>query len=587
MRENDIIFFNLHRRYLDQAPKYGGFIGTYILSAVMNANGFLAQGYAGTLQRGLALIDEACSQHKVRAIGLYCDYENVTENIFLSQYIKKTYHIPVMVGGPQATALGEDFLDASGCDVISRYEGEITVLELLNYYVDGVGDLSNIKGIMYKKDGQVILQPEQDLVENLDALPFIDDDCYLEGHQPVHQLSIMTGRGCPFHCAFCHEGHHTKQVRFRSVENVLKEIEIFLEKESDVDVPYILFTDDTFTLIPERVKSICDGLKILQKKRPFRWFCEGHVHMLYMHPEMISYIAEAGAMRMQLGIEAGTQEVLDAYRKGSTLDEIRQVVNMCRDQGIEQIYSNIIVGGAFYTEEVYKKDLAFAKELISLGKGTVEIGTVCYWPLPETSVTNCPEKYGITILDDQFITSLGDFPQTRTENLGRWDILSMAQQMQKDIEDHMMSMLQKGEVPRDRILKWIQFIKKGELYGSWCQYLQRIPKLYTYYDMLFSKEACSSDELKGDIWQSHPMRILSLIANIKCGDKGKFMYEDCSLDEIEMEALIFATGKLSMEDIVLKVKKSFPQKESAYIKKRVLEAMNKLERHHLIVYSRC
>ena len=73
---------------------------------------------------------------------------------------------------------------------------------------------------------------------------------------------------------------------------------------------------------------------------------------------MISYIAEAGARRIQLGIEAGTQEVLDAYRKGSTLDEIRDVVVRCRDAGIEQIYSNIILGGAFFTRDVYEKKFA-------------------------------------------------------------------------------------------------------------------------------------------------------------------------------------------------------------------------------------
>lgn len=585
MRENDIIFFNLHRRYLNQAPKYGGFIGTFILAAVMNANGFFAQGYAGTLQDGIELIDEACSTHKVRAIGLYCDYENVTENIFLSRYIKKKYNIPVMIGGPQATALGEEFLDASGCDVISRYEGEITVLDLLNYYVDGVGDLSDIKGIMYKKDGRVVLQPEQDLIENLDALPFIDDDCYLEGRQPVHQLSIMTGRGCPFHCAFCHEGHHTKQVRFRSVDNVLQEIELFLEKETTVENPYILFTDDTFTLLPERVKAICDGLKKLQKKRPFRWFCEGHIHMLSTYPEMISYIAEAGAMRIQLGIEAGTQEVLDAYRKGSTLDEIRQVVKMCRDKGIEQIYSNIILGGAFYTEEVYKKNVEFAKELISLGEGTVEIGTVCYWPLPETSITNHPCEYGIKILDAQFITSVGDFPQTETSQLDRWDILKMAKDMQNEINDYMTMMLQQNKIPKDRIFKWMNLIRNGDLYGYWCQCLNSNFNLYAYYDLLFSKEAVTSEEV-ADIWEAHPMRVISLVSNITYKNKKQFIYGSCHLNELEMEILIYATGKLSLNEIVDKVKSVFPDIKDQMIKRCALDAMNKLEQQHLIVFSK-
>ena len=80
MRNNDVIFFNLHRRYTNTAPQFGGFIGTFILAAVMKQNA-MSPSFAGTVMEGKRLIDEACQAHKVSVIGLYCDYENVTENI--------------------------------------------------------------------------------------------------------------------------------------------------------------------------------------------------------------------------------------------------------------------------------------------------------------------------------------------------------------------------------------------------------------------------------------------------------------------------------------------------------------------------
>ena len=95
---------------------------------------------------------------------------------------------------------------------------------------------------MYKKNGKVCIQPEQDIIENLDMLPFIVDECYLKPDYYNNELSIMTGRGCPFHCTFCHEGHHTRKVRFRSVENVLAEVETFLKKRKHAKNIYILFT---------------------------------------------------------------------------------------------------------------------------------------------------------------------------------------------------------------------------------------------------------------------------------------------------------------------------------------------------------
>ena len=109
MRKNDIVFFNLHRLYINTEVKYGGFLGIYSLSAFLNSNGYRAQGFSGLLNEGKRIIDELCSANKVKAIGLYCDYENITENIFLSSYIKEKYKLPVFVGGPQATALTKDF----------------------------------------------------------------------------------------------------------------------------------------------------------------------------------------------------------------------------------------------------------------------------------------------------------------------------------------------------------------------------------------------------------------------------------------------------------------------------------------------
>ena len=63
--------------------------------------------------------------------------------------------------------------------------------------------------------------------------------------------------------------------------------------------------------------------------------------------------------------------------------------------------------------EVYLDNIDFIEELLNIAPWVMEIGTVFYWPLPETSITNYPDKYGLTILDYDFITSSGDFPQIK------------------------------------------------------------------------------------------------------------------------------------------------------------------------------
>lgn len=588
MRKNDIVFFNLHRRYINSFTKYGGFLGIFSLAAFLNANGYESQSFAGQLVEGKKLLDEICSTKSVSMIGLYCDYENVTENIFLCQYIKKTYNLPVIVGGPQATALDKDFMEKSGCDAVVRYEGEFTVLELVNYFIDGSGALSKIKGIMYLKNGGAVINQEQDIIENLDSLPFIDENCYLVPNKRSYELSIMTGRGCPFHCAFCHEGHHTKKVRFRSVENVLEEIERFVSKQHSSNNIFIMFTDDTFTLIPKRVKELCAALKALRQKSEFNWFCEGHIHTLYLHPEMIDYIAEAGAQRIQLGIEAGTQEVLDAYRKGSTLKEIESVIVKCRDAGIQQIFSNIILGGALFTREIYEKNLAYAKKLIELGKGSVEIAVVCYWPLAETSITNNPEQYGIRIIDKDFITSVGDFPQTETESLNKWDILQMAQDMDKEIEKHMCQILTENKVPQNRILSWFPQSNTVKAVGRWWYCLSTLPHIFNYYQMIYTGEAFSTigQNLKdGDYFGLHPMRTVMLQKYMQVLDKGRTKIFDYVLDVLEQEILIYATGKLSVTDIYEHILQYHSVLARDFSFEKLVIILKKLEKAHLIVFS--
>ena len=582
MRENDIVFLNLHRRYTNSSPRYGGFLGIYLLAAFVNSNGYAGQAFAGTLHNGRKIVDELCKQNKVKIIGLYCDYANVTENVYLSAYIKEKYKLPVLIGGPQATSLTKDFLVKSKADAIIRYEGELTVLELLDFYLDNTGALTDIAGISYLADGKVMINKERPLIENLDALPFVDEDCYLLPRHDWRELSIMTGRGCPFHCSFCHEGGHTQKVRFRSVENVLAEIDAYMEAHPYQKNIHILFTDDAFTLNVERVKRICDGLKERRKKIPFFWFCEGHVHTLKMHPEMIDYIADAGAQRIQLGIEAGTDKVLQAYHKNTTTEEIKEVVALCRDAGIQQVYGNIILGSAFFSKDRYEKDLQFAKDLLTIGKGCLELGVVTYWPLPETELTNHPDRYDLQILDYDFYTSADDFPQTATDGLDCWDILKLHRRMEHEIQKHMIDMLKNNEVPLERLLSWYPSDIAFKSYGLWWQALQHLPELFAYGEMLSLEEGIRSTDISTDEWDmAIPLRVLPINKYMEIDDKGEKYYAGQKLSEQECHVLRLSAGRRTIQEIYHELEFDGILSTADDLK----SILNHLERMHFIVYA--
>lgn len=576
MRENDIVFFNLHRRYINMEPQFGGFMGIYLLSAFLNNNGYNAQGYAGAFMRGKDILDKICQNKQVEVIGLYCDYDNVTENIFLSRYIKEMYGLPVIVGGPQATALKQDFYEKSLCDAVVRFEGELTVLDLMNVLLDCTKAIEDVAGISYIRDGRLIINPERQLIENLDMLPLVTAEEYIEPSHYGRSLSLMTGRGCPFHCAFCHEGHHTKKVRLKSVQRVLEELEHYLDYYPNKNDIHILFVDDTFTLIPERVKAICEGIKRLCANRDVRWFSEGHIHTLYKNQEMIEYIANSGGYRLQLGIEAGTQKVLDAYRKGSTLEEIRTVIIKCKEAGIKEVFSNIILGGAHFSREIYYQDKEFAKELLTLGEGIVEIGVVTYWPLPETSVTDCPSEYGIKIIDKEFTTSAGDFPQVECGDLTRSDIMQMQQEMFQELLEHMKNMLLHGNVPHERIISWMDSYKIKT--GAWYRVLKTIPHVLAFYQMLASGEAERLERAVqiNTIEKLHPMRTIALFNTVKIKSNGDIEICENTVSQREFEILTYSIGKLSISEISQKVNIEIDE---------IIIYLKRLERIFLVVFS--
>ncbi|MBR0061091.1 MAG: radical SAM protein, partial [Selenomonadaceae bacterium] len=442
------------------------------------------------------------------------------------------------------------------------------------FYLEEVGELEKIRGITYLRGGELIKTPERPPIKNLDALPFIDEACYLVPDDFYRGLSLMTGRGCPFRCAFCHDGAHTRAVRLRSVENVLAEVDTYLKNWGD-DELYIFFTDDTFTLNSGRVKAICEGLAERRKTYNFKFFCEGHVHTLYQNPEMISDLVKGGCVRIQLGIEAGTAPALKAYGKNTTPEEIFEVVRLCRDAGIREVYGNIILGGANFTREIFEADKKFVRELLEESRGVVEIGVVTFWPLAETKMTRCPKEFGIKICDAEFLTSVGDFPQIETPELDRLTINDMRREFTEEIAAQMIDMLENWRVPTERILSWFPTSHRIKNYGMWFKELMGREILFAYYEMLKLGEGFHSAQVE-NLAAAHPLRVAQLSTHLKrinsttaeiCGEV---------LSGVELEILLLTTGKLSVKEIARRVNQNISD---------VTKILKRLESHHLIVYS--
>ena len=242
--------------------------------------------------------------------------------------------IKVVIGGIHASSMPQETLEKfERFDYLVRGEGEYALLELLQEKT-----LSKIKGLSYRKNGKIIHNPERELNDKLDELPFPArellpmDKYFSAGAKQNPSDYILSSRGCPYQCIFCADHLvHGKKFRFRTPENIIKEVEeIYKRGARDWD-----FVDDNFTLLTERVEKFCDLMieKGLNKK--MSWRCSNGIRVDRITPELLKKMKNAGCYMVSLGIESGNEEILNKMKKNINLEKVRQAVRWCKEVGIE------------------------------------------------------------------------------------------------------------------------------------------------------------------------------------------------------------------------------------------------------------
>ncbi len=241
-------------------------------------------------------------------------------------------------GGPHASFFFDYSLKDPHLDIAVVGEGERTFPELLQALRQD-RPLDEVAGLAFKRDGQVVQTPTREHVNELDTVPFpawdlIDFHLYgvqicMNGycHTPPWAI-IFTSRACPYQCNYCHS-IFGKKVRYRSVENVMAEIEL-LTKTYGVRELHIV--DDIFNLDLERAKRICDeivarGIKV---KIAFPNGLRGD----RMDRELIHKLKLAGCYAITYAVESASPRIQKLIRKNLDLDKVRQAIAWTDEEGM-------------------------------------------------------------------------------------------------------------------------------------------------------------------------------------------------------------------------------------------------------------
>jgi radical SAM superfamily enzyme YgiQ (UPF0313 family) len=235
--------------------------------------------------------------------------------------------IITIAGGPYPTAYAADCLDNSAIDIVVRGEGEITLLETIRALENKI-PFKDLLGISYKDNGAIIHNGSRDFIQDLDMLPLPDWDSidiesykYFVPQSPLmyrrKYMTIFTSRGCPFHCAYCHN-ILGKTFRCHSAERVFKEISILYERYG---IRHIAIIDDIFNW--DRKRSI-DIMRMLSESgmKLVIHFSNGIKGDL-LDEEQIQVFAKAGLSYTSVAIETGSPRMQKVIKKGVNFEKIK------------------------------------------------------------------------------------------------------------------------------------------------------------------------------------------------------------------------------------------------------------------------
>ncbi|HHT9159466.1 MAG TPA: B12-binding domain-containing radical SAM protein, partial [Candidatus Brocadiaceae bacterium] len=269
-------------------------------------------------------------------------------------------------------------------------EGEYTSLEILERLHAGQA-LEGVQGVIYWDGDRIVKNPPRPLITDLDSLPFParellgDANLYVPPpatyrRKPVAVL--MTSRGCNRQCIYCFQIDKTRKsgIRYRSVDNVLEEIELCIKQ----GYREIKFIDDTLAADYDRAMQIAKGIK--ERGLDFTWFASACVNQV--DRPLLQAFKDAGCWAVLFGAESGVQKNLNAIRKGTTLEQIQKAVRAAKDVGL-RVSTPFMFG---IPGETFEEGLQTIEFAIDLDPDIANFHAIT--PFPGTHLYDNLEKYG-------------------------------------------------------------------------------------------------------------------------------------------------------------------------------------------------
>lgn len=291
---------------------------------------------------GYEKVADLASKIKPLLLGITSTTATIKDSL---KYIKMAKELLpntlTVIGGSHVTFLPVETLKSEeSLDVVVVGEGEETIVDLFEKYEkNGMNQLSEVPGIVYRHNDKIKQNKPRPLIKNLDDLPFparhlIPFSSYKTSRNQAG--GIITSRGCVFSCKYCSSSLIMgKKFRTRSPENVVDEIQLLAE---NYGIGELAFLDDIFMLNKKRATEVADEIK--NRGLDLSFVASSRVDMV--NRQFLEHMKNAGMSTLYCGVESGSQRVLDLMGKGITLKQAEDAVKAAKDVGLDVMGSFVI-----------------------------------------------------------------------------------------------------------------------------------------------------------------------------------------------------------------------------------------------------
>jgi len=322
----------MERKFVELYPS----LGLLQLGAFLRARGTDVSMVDLTFARDLTPLSRALRSERPQLVGVHTKTLTFDRSVEIAAEAKAAGAF-VVAGGPDSATRVESYLDA-GFDAVVPGEGELTLLEL-SQQVSAGHALGAIPGLVQRREGQLVRGPHRPFLKDLDALPLpawdmVDMERYLGEWQKrtgERRAAVLTSRGCPFDCSWCSKPTFGRTYRQQSPARVVEEL---MALQARYRVDYVRFCDYVFGIsrpwIDELIRRMSEAELDLQFE------CLARVDLL--KPDLLHSLREVGLARVYVGVESGSQKMLDLMNRGTKLHQVERTATALRAEGIRQFW---------------------------------------------------------------------------------------------------------------------------------------------------------------------------------------------------------------------------------------------------------